>query len=138
AGGPRCRPRSSARGVPARIKGPLPQAVSGRARRPGEGSSLSGGDHAGCAMRAEGRSAAGALLGLGFCLALAVALPIRPAGSETAEKRYPSSKAAELKARLLDRPAAAEAPSWAAQYVVQPEIDRLDPVARAAERIWAA
>jgi len=89
-------------------------------------------------MWAEGRSAAGALLGLGFCLALAVALPVRPAGSETAEKRYPSSKAAELKARLLDRPAAAEAPSWAAQYVVQPEIDRLDPVARAAERIWAA
>ena len=53
-------------------------------------------------------------------------------------KQYPPTKAAELKARLLDRPSAPEAASWASQYAIQPELDRLDPLARAAERIWAA
>jgi ABC-type branched-subunit amino acid transport system substrate-binding protein len=62
----------------------------------------------------------------------------RAPAAEPPAKQYPASKAAELKARLLDRPSAPEAPSWAAQYVVQPELDRLDPSARAAERIWAA
>ncbi len=88
-------------------------------------------------MRADARPAAGALLFLGLCWTLVLA-PARPAGSETAEKRYPLSKAAELKAKLLDRPSTPEAASWATEYVTQPEIDRLDPVARAAERIWAA
>jgi len=88
-------------------------------------------------MRAEPRSAAGAVVLLGLWSALVLA-PVRPAGSDTAEKRYPASKAAELKAKLLDRPSTPEASSWATEYVDQPEIDRLDPVARAAERIWAA
>lgn len=88
-------------------------------------------------MRADARPAAGALLFLGLCWTLVLA-PARPAGSEMAEKRYPLSKAAELKAKLLDRPSTPEAASWATEYVTQPEIDRLDPVARAAERIWAA
>jgi ABC-type branched-subunit amino acid transport system substrate-binding protein len=67
-------------------------------------------------------------------LLLAVAL----LAADAPAKQYPSSKAAELKALLLDRPGAPEAPSWAAQYVQQTEVDRLDPVARASERIWAA
>jgi ABC-type branched-subunit amino acid transport system substrate-binding protein len=64
--------------------------------------------------------------------------PARAHGAEPQAKQYPASKAAELKARLLDRPTAPEAPSWASQYAVQPELDRLEPPARAAERIWAA
>ncbi len=60
------------------------------------------------------------------------------AADSAADKQYPPTRAAELKARLLDRPSAAEAPTWAAQYEVQPELDRLEPAARAAERIWAA
>ena len=77
------------------------------------------------------------LLVLGLLGATLLAPPGAPA-VESPEKQYPASKAAELKARLLDRPSAAEAPSWAAEYVQQPELDRLDPPARAAERIWAA
>jgi len=60
------------------------------------------------------------------------------AQTPTSEKQYPPTHAAELKARLLDRPSAPEAPSWAVQYAVQPELDHLEPVARAAERLWAA
>ncbi|HYQ89997.1 MAG TPA: hypothetical protein VEU09_10280, partial [Candidatus Binatia bacterium] len=75
-------------------------------------------------------------------LALCAATLLTAAGLRAASdpdlKQYPSSKAAELKARLLDRPSAPEAPSWASQYAIQPELDRLEPVARAAERIWAA
>jgi len=53
-------------------------------------------------------------------------------------QQYPPTRAAELKARLLDRPSAPEAASWASLYAIQPELDRLEPMARAAERIWAA
>jgi ABC-type branched-subunit amino acid transport system substrate-binding protein len=71
-------------------------------------------------------------------LALA-ALLVSPASAQTsAEKQFPPTRAAELKARLLDRPAAPEAASWASLYAIQPELDRLEPMARAAERIWAA
>ncbi len=76
-----------------------------------------------------------------LCCALAgvafLAAGTAPA-AETPEKQYPSSRAAELKARLLDRPSAPEAPMWAVEYAVQPELDRLEPTARAAEQIWAA
>lgn len=53
-------------------------------------------------------------------------------------QQYPPTRAAELKARLLDRPSAPEAASWASLYAIQPELDHLEPMARAAERIWAA
>ena len=70
---------------------------------------------------------------------LATALLPAPAHAQAeAVKQYPPTHAAELKARLLDRPSAPEAASWAVQYAVQPELDRLEPVARAAERLWAA
>jgi len=76
-------------------------------------------------------------------LALCAAALLGAAGGagraeEPNAKQYPPTKAAELKARLLDRPSAPEAASWASQYAIQPELDRLDPLARAAERIWAA
>ena len=70
---------------------------------------------------------------------LAVLLALCLATSASAqEKQYPPTHAAELKARLLDRPSAPEAADWAVQYAVQPELDRLEPMARAAERLWAA
>ncbi len=74
-------------------------------------------------------------------LALCAAALLTGAAAPPADlpaKRFPPNRAAELKARLLDRPAAPEAPDWASEYVRQPELDRLEPVARAAERIWAA
>jgi ABC-type branched-subunit amino acid transport system substrate-binding protein len=75
---------------------------------------------------------------LALCAAALLTAAGLRAASDPDSKQYPSSKAAELKARLLDRPSAPEAPSWASQYAIQPELDRLDPLARAAERIWAA
>ncbi len=53
-------------------------------------------------------------------------------------KRYPFGRPGELKARLLLEPNAPLAPSWAIEYAGLVEIDRLDPPARAAERLWAA
>jgi ABC-type branched-subunit amino acid transport system substrate-binding protein len=52
-------------------------------------------------------------------------------------KRYPGNRAAELKARLLERPKDAAAPSWAVEYVSAPELGRFEPMTRAAERAWA-
>ncbi|HYR51448.1 MAG TPA: ABC transporter substrate-binding protein [Candidatus Dormibacteraeota bacterium] len=71
-------------------------------------------------------------------LALWILSPAAASAANPDSKQYPPTKAAELKARLLDRPSAPEAPSWAVQYVSQPELDRLEPPARVAERIWAA
>ena len=85
------------------------------------------------AMRADGARG----LALALCAA-ALLSPGRAPGLDAPQKQYPASKAAELKARLLDRPSAPEAATWAEQYVAQPEVDRLEPLARAAERIWAA
>jgi ABC-type branched-subunit amino acid transport system substrate-binding protein len=53
-------------------------------------------------------------------------------------KRFPMGRPGELKARLLEDPRAAEAPAWALEYAGLLEVDRLDPPARAAERLWAA
>jgi ABC-type branched-subunit amino acid transport system substrate-binding protein len=53
-------------------------------------------------------------------------------------KRYPTGRPGFLKARLLEEPAAAEAPGWALEYASLPEVVRLDPPTRAAERLWAA
>jgi ABC-type branched-subunit amino acid transport system substrate-binding protein len=53
-------------------------------------------------------------------------------------KRYPANRAGELKARLLERPKDAMAPSWAVEYASTPEVARLEPMTRAAERSWAA
>ncbi len=54
------------------------------------------------------------------------------------ERRYPANRAAELKARLLERPKDPAAAGWAEEYGSSPEVARLDPIARAAERAWAA
>ena len=53
-------------------------------------------------------------------------------------KRYPTGRPGELKARLLETPSAPEAAAWAVEYVSLVETERLDPPARAAERLWAA
>jgi len=55
-----------------------------------------------------------------------------------AAKRFPMGRPGELKARLLGSPSAPEAAAWALEYAGLLEIDRLDPPARAAERLWAA
>lgn len=66
--------------------------------------------------------------------------PAAPPASAAAAvgKRFPMGRPGELKARLLEDPSAAEAPAWALEYAGLLEIDRLDPPARAAERLWAA
>ncbi len=61
-----------------------------------------------------------------------------PAADGAGAKRYPAGRAGLLKARLLEEPTAAEAPKWALEYASLPEIRRLDPPTRAAERLWAA
>ncbi|HEX7076904.1 MAG TPA: ABC transporter substrate-binding protein [Candidatus Eisenbacteria bacterium] len=60
-----------------------------------------------------------------------------PAPAESG-RRYPLRRAAELKARLLERAPDAPLAALAAEYVTSPEVARLDPVARAAEELWAA
>lgn len=82
------------------------------------------------------RRAGPSVVAVVLTLALAVSHPGAAAGQSA--RKYPPGKAAELKARLLDRPTAAEAGSWASQYVTQPELYRLEPTARAAEQVWAA
>jgi len=54
------------------------------------------------------------------------------------EKRYPANRAAELKARLLEQPGDPAAASWALEYSGSPDVMRLEPVTRTAERAWAA
>jgi len=54
------------------------------------------------------------------------------------DRHYPSNRAGELKARLLERPKDSAAAGWALEYASTPEVSRLDPMTRAAERAWAA
>jgi len=53
-------------------------------------------------------------------------------------RKYPTNRAAELKARLLERPKDPAAAAWAVEYAGTPEVARLDPVTRVAEQAWAA
>jgi ABC-type branched-subunit amino acid transport system substrate-binding protein len=53
-------------------------------------------------------------------------------------RKYPPNRAAELKARLLERPKDPAAAAWAVEYAGTPEVARLDPVTRVAELAWAA
>ena len=64
--------------------------------------------------------------------------PAGPAPPTIIDKHYPANRAGELKARLLERPKDSAAAAWAAEYASTPEVMRLDPIARAAERSWAA
>ncbi len=69
--------------------------------------------------------------------------PVRAAGPESTAppavgRKYPGNRAGELKARLLERPKDPAAAGWASEYASSPEVSRLDPIARAAERMWAA
>jgi ABC-type branched-subunit amino acid transport system substrate-binding protein len=61
-----------------------------------------------------------------------------PSANAPSGKRYPLGRPGELQARLLEEPRSAMAPAWAIEYTGLPEVQRLDPPARAAERLWAA
>jgi ABC-type branched-subunit amino acid transport system substrate-binding protein len=61
-----------------------------------------------------------------------------PSATSPSGKRYPLGRPGELKARLLREPTSPRAPSWALEYTGLLETDRLEPPARAAERLWAA
>lgn len=67
----------------------------------------------------------------------AVPPPVAPT-APLAGRHYPPRRAAELKARLLERRDAASLAAWAAEFCASPEIARLEPVSRAAEQLWAA
>jgi len=84
---------------------------------------------------AVGGLLAAALLASG--LGIAHAAPAAPA-ARPGVHRFPMGRPGELKARLLAGPGAEEAPAWALEYAGLLEIERLDPPARAAERLWAA
>lgn len=65
--------------------------------------------------------------------------PVVPDASKAVtDKRYPANRAAELKARLLETPSDPAAASWALEYAGSPDVMRLEPVTRTAERAWAA
>lgn len=64
--------------------------------------------------------------------------PLPPGTPPAAGRHYPPRRAAELKARLLERTNASSLAAWAAEYCASPEIARLEPVSRAAEQLWAA
>jgi len=61
-----------------------------------------------------------------------------PPGPAAVGRHYPPRRAAELKARLLENPDPEFAPAWALEFIATSEVQRLDPVARAAEQLWAA
>ena len=75
-------------------------------------------------------------------LAGLVALVAAAAAGAAAERegghRLPLGRAGELKTLLLERPEAREAPGWALEYAALPEVERMEPAVRAAERLWAA
>jgi len=64
--------------------------------------------------------------------------PVARPVSSGPQRHYPPRRGAELKARLLESPDPNLAPSWALEFAASPEVQRLDPVPRAAEQLWAA
>jgi ABC-type branched-subunit amino acid transport system substrate-binding protein len=61
----------------------------------------------------------------------------KPPDKPAPERRYPENHAAELKARLLEKGKQPDVPRWAVEYAESPEVGRLEPMSRAAERDWA-
>ncbi|HTM00297.1 MAG TPA: ABC transporter substrate-binding protein, partial [Candidatus Omnitrophota bacterium] len=65
--------------------------------------------------------------------------PPPPAAAPAASMRhYPPRRAAELKARLLEAPDPEASPGWALEFAASGDVQRLDPMTRAAEQLWAA
>ncbi|HET7498833.1 MAG TPA: hypothetical protein VFM00_11075, partial [Candidatus Eisenbacteria bacterium] len=60
---------------------------------------------------------------------------VAPAAST---RHYPPRRAAELKARLLEAPDPEASPGWALEFAASGDVQRLDPMTRAAEQLWAA
>ncbi|MGH7681860.1 MAG: ABC transporter substrate-binding protein, partial [Candidatus Eiseniibacteriota bacterium] len=99
------------------------------------------------------RRSAAAVLALAASLSLAAAPPVAPRAAppvaptaapsdstlkKSTGRRYPANRAAELKARLLEKPKDSAAPSWAIEYAGTEDVARFEPMTRAAERAWAA
>lgn len=68
----------------------------------------------------------------------AAAVPSPAPAATSATRHYPPRRAAELKARLLEAADPEATPGWALEFAASPEVQRLDPVSRAAEQLWAA
>ncbi|HKW51725.1 MAG TPA: ABC transporter substrate-binding protein [Candidatus Eisenbacteria bacterium] len=95
------------------------------------------------ALAVAGGLAAAAALTASLCAAASAPAtspgPKTPAAPPTiVDRHYPLNRAGELKARLLERPKDSAAAAWAVEYASSPEVARLDPMTRAAERSWAA
>jgi ABC-type branched-subunit amino acid transport system substrate-binding protein len=92
--------------------------------------------------RADRSGALAAAAGvLAASLSGGLAIPVRaakPPAPAITDRHYPANRAGELKARLLERPKDSAAAGWALEYASTPEVTRLDPIARTAERAWAA
>jgi len=124
--------RRSARGKAGRAGGG-PNARRGRARARG--------GHAGTRALRAGR--------IGLLAALLLSTLLGPSGgaAETPPKtaptrdpaiRDPATRGGTLKAWLLERGNQPGAAAWALEYTATPEVQRLEPVTRAAECGWAA
>lgn len=89
---------------------------------------------------AMARLALAAAIALAAFPLAAAGAPAPPAGAATSPsgKKLPLGRPGHLKTRLLEDPRSSEAPAWALEYASLPEIMRLDPPTRAAERLWAA
>lgn len=76
---------------------------------------------------------------LALLLVLSTALAAAPfALAADSTRHYPPRRAAELKARLLDDADPEASPGWALEFISSSDVQRLEPVARAAEQLWAA
>jgi carbonic anhydrase/acetyltransferase-like protein (isoleucine patch superfamily)/ABC-type branched-subunit amino acid transport system substrate-binding protein len=151
-GGMRVPPRSFVAGTPARVRGPIPPEIHARLRESADAYVSLAREHA-------RRVIASLVIASAFLMAgparesraqtpvttsdsARVAAPSPAATPSTAagvrERRYPARRAAELKARLLDAPPPGFAPAWALEFAASPDVQRLEPEARAAEQLWAA
>ncbi len=148
-GGMRVPPRSFVAGTPARVRGPIPPEAHARLRESADVYVALAREHA-------RRVIASLIITAAFLTtgpasesraqtsvaspsdSIRVAAPLPNPASGARERRYPARRAAELKARLLDAPPAGSAPAWALEFTASPDVQRLEPAARAAEQLWAA
>lgn len=149
-GGMRVPPRSFVAGTPARVRGPIPPEAHARLRESADVYVALAREHARRVIASLLITAA--LLVAGPAAESRAQTPVAATPSDSAraaapsatsasgarERRYPARRAAELKARLLDAPPAGSAPAWALEFTASPDVQRLEPAARAAEQLWAA
>jgi carbonic anhydrase/acetyltransferase-like protein (isoleucine patch superfamily)/ABC-type branched-subunit amino acid transport system substrate-binding protein len=152
-GGMRVPPRSFVAGMPARVRGPIPPEAHARLRESADVYVALAREHArrviasliiaaaflvaGPAAESRAQTPVAGSPSDSLRAAAPSAAPASPA-SGARERRYPSRRSAELKARLLEAPPTASAPAWALEFATSPDVQRLEPEARAAEQLWAA